>query len=97
MNEIIKLNNDLVCREDDNAFFDAVNFKVYKFNDAGFKLLSILGDKKMDLTAWKKAALSKGVDLTDFENFVTKCEKYKIVLPQNESQSRQSPSKVSGG
>lgn len=80
MGKQCRLNQDLVFRESDKALFDVKKFKIYKFNEKGYALLSLLGGIK-DVIEWKQRATSKKlVTEEEFDRFVQKCEKNSIIV-----------------
>lgn len=70
-----KLNHGLIARDEDCSLFDPVAFKIYKFNEIGYKMLFEVVEKKA-LTLASKEVTSEG----QLREFLKKCELNNILL-----------------
>lgn len=90
MKNLLKLNDNIIIREEDKMIFSAQKMQMYKFNDKGFNLVKIICDMKKIYKEDLFDMINKSDDYTEeeFNNIINKMIKYNIIsLEEIEKQS----------
>lgn len=79
-NDLYKLNEKLVVRENDRALFNAMTFKIFKFNTSGFDILIRFRGKGASLDATINGHYSNRLSSEDIKKFLDKCIENQILV-----------------
>ena len=75
----LKLNDNLIVRDEDGTLFNFEEFRVHQFNDLGIDLISILKEEKTK-NEWLLLAKDMKVSEEDFNFFYNKCIESDIIV-----------------
>ena len=76
----VKLNDNLIVREEDGTLFNFEEFRVHQFNDIGIDIITPLKEE-ITKEEWFKMALNLNISKDNMESFFKKCMDSEIIVP----------------
>ena len=76
----VKLNDNLIVREEDGTLFNFEEFRVHQFNDIGIDIITPLKEE-ITKEKWFEMALNLNVSKDNMESFFKKCMDSEIIVP----------------
>ena len=80
MKELLKINDQLIIREEDKMLFSASNMKIYKFNEKGFKLIKAIQEKGKVSYKDLSETFNKEFEDEELKNIVNKMIENKVLI-----------------
>ncbi len=86
MNNLLKMNSNIIMREKDKMIFSAQKMQMYKFNDKGFNVIKVLYDKQEINKEDLFNIINKIDNYTEeeFNNIINKMKEYNIIILDKE-------------
>jgi len=78
--ENIRINKQLIWRNEDRAVFDPDDFLVHKFNPSGFDLLMKLAADDHPFDLLRQNAIAEGWSKTQVDTFIDECLEARILI-----------------
>ena len=75
----VKLNDNLIVREEDGTLFNFEEFRVHQFNDIGIDIITPLKEE-ISKEKWFEMAESLNVSKENMESFFKKCLDSEIIV-----------------
>ena len=80
MKELLKINDQLIIREEDKMLFSASNMKIYKFNEKGFKLIKAIQENGKVSYKDLSETFNKEFEDEELKNIVNKMLENKVLI-----------------